>query len=399
MRSHYLLLPASLALLGSGPVFSQQDPLTLSAGYSVQTDSNLFRLPSSTNLQNTIGKSSAAETIGVTTVGLGFNTRQSLQTLALNLNLVDYSYQNFSYLNFTANNYNASWEWAITPKVTGKLSTDRKETLNSFTDSTNVKQRNLRLDTTTRFDASYALDGPWRLIAGASTTRQENQAGLVTGSDFTTNAVDGGVRYQFATGSSLSYLMRTNKGSYLNRAVPNTGAFDDQYTQLDNDLRLRWLMGTGSTVNANLTHINRTHPRYGQRDYNGFNFGAGVDWALTGKTSLSTSISHTLDAYATNNSNYSGTDKISVSAGWQISPKVGLRLKNDWAQRSYLGSPSTTASSNRQDITRDTTLSVNWQAHEQLALSASLQQSSRGVNQANLDYDSTMLFFTAQLTY
>ena len=399
MRSHYLLLPASLALLGSAPVFSQQDPLTLSAGYSVQTDSNLFRLPSSANLQNTIGKSSAAETIGVTTVGLGFNTRQSLQTLALNLNLVDYSYQNFSYLNFTANNYNASWEWAITPKVTGKFSTDRKETLNSFTDSTNVKQRNLRLDTTTRFDASYALDGPWRLIAGASTTRQENQAGLVTGSDFTTNAVDGGVRYQFATGSSLSYLMRTNKGSYLNRAVPNTGAFDDQYTQLDNDLRLRWLMGTGSTVNANLTHINRTHPRYGQRDYNGFNFGAGVDWALTGKTSLSTSISHTLDAYAASNSNYSGTDKISVSAGWQISPKVGLRLKNDWAQRSYLGSPSTTASSNRQDITRDTTLSVNWQAHEQLALSASLQQSSRGVNQANLDYDSTMLFFTAQLTY
>ena len=45
MRSHYLLLPASLALLGSAPVFSQQDPLTLSAGYSVQTDSNLFRLP------------------------------------------------------------------------------------------------------------------------------------------------------------------------------------------------------------------------------------------------------------------------------------------------------------------------------------------------------------------
>jgi exopolysaccharide biosynthesis operon protein EpsL len=399
MRNHYFLLHAGLALLGTAPVFSQQDPLTLSAGYSVQTDSNLFRLPSSTNLQNTIGKSSAAETIGVTTVGLGFNTRQSLQTLALNLNLVDYSYQNFSYLSFTANNYNAAWEWAVTPKFTGKLSTDRKETLNSFTDSTNVKQRNLRLDTTTRFDASYALDGPWRLIAGASTTRQENQAALVTGSDFTTNAVDGGVRYQFATGSSLSYLMRTNKGSYLNRTVPNADAFDDQYTQLDNDLRLRWLMGTGSTVNANLTHINRTHPRYGQRDYNGFNFGAGVDWALTGKTSLSTSISHTLDAYATSNSNYSGTDKISVSAGWQISPKVGLRLKNDWAQRSYLGSPSTTASSNRQDITRDTTLSVNWQAHEQLALSASLQQSSRGVNQANFDYDSTMLFFTAQLTY
>jgi exopolysaccharide biosynthesis operon protein EpsL len=399
MRRSLPFLPAALALLSAAPVFAQQDPLTLSAGYTVQTDSNLFRLPSNANVQNTIGKSSAAETIGVTTVGVGFTTRQSLQTLSANLNVVDYSYQNFSYLNFTANNYNAAWEWAITPRLTGKLSTDRKETLNSFSDFTGYKQRNLRLDTTTRFDATLALDGPWRLIAGASTARQENQLALVSGSDFTTHAVDAGVRYQFASGSTVSYQMRNNQGSYLNRVVPNTGSFDDQYTQRDHDLRLRWLPGSGSAFNANLTHINRTHPRYGQRDYNGFNFGAGVDWALTGKTSLSTSISHTLDAYAASNSNYSSTDKISVSAGWQASAKVGLRLRNDWAQRSYLGSPSTTVSSNRQDITRETSLSVNWQAHDQLALSAGVQQSSRGSNQANLDYDSTLLFFTAQLTY
>ncbi|WP_296509179.1 XrtB/PEP-CTERM-associated polysaccharide biosynthesis outer membrane protein EpsL [Rhodoferax sp.] len=399
MRTLHTLLPAGLAFLATSAALAQQDPLTLSAGYTLQSDSNLFRLPATANVQALTGQSSAAETIGVTTLGLGFNTRQSLQTLAVNLNLVDYRYLNFSYLSFTANNYNAAWQWAVTPRVTGTFSTDRKETLNSFSDFTGYRQRNQRLDTTTRFDAAYQLDGPWRLIAGTSTTRQENQLTQVTGSDFTTNAADAGVRYLFASGSTLSYQLRTNNGSYLNRTVPNTSALDDQFTQLDNDLRLRWALGGGSAVNAHLTHINRTHPRYGERDYNGFNFGAGVDWALSGKTSLSTSFSHTLDAYAANNSNYSSTDKISVSAGWQISPKVGLRLKNDWAQRSYLGSPNTAVSSNRQDITRDTTLTINWQAHDQLALSASLQKANRGVNQANLDYDSTMLFFTAQLTY
>ncbi|TAF72799.1 MAG: putative exosortase B-associated extracellular polysaccharide biosynthesis transporter EpsL [Curvibacter sp.] len=399
MRTFNTLFPVALTLCAIQGAYAQQDPLTLTAGYTLQSDSNLFRLPSNANVQALTGQDSTAETIGVTTLGLGFNTRQSLQTLSLNLNLIDYQYQRFNYLSFTANNYNAAWQWAITPRVTGTLSTDRKETLNSFADFTGYRQRNQRLDTTTRFDATYELDGPWRLIAGTSTTRQENQLSQVTGSDYTTNSVDAGVRYQFGSGSALSYQMRVGKGTYLNRTVPNTNLLDDQYTQIDNELRLRWDLGGGTAANANLTHINRTHPLYGQRDYSGFNSGAGFDWALSGKTSISLAYSHLLEAYAATNSNYSITDRISIGPVWQLSPKVGLRLKHEWAQRGYLGSPTTGLSSNRQDITRDTTLSVNWQAHEKLALTASLQTASRGVNQAGLDYDSTMLFVTAQLTY
>lgn len=392
------LIPVALGLLAASAAQAQQDPLTLSAGYTLQSDSNLFRLPANADVQARTGQSSASETIGVTTVGLGFKTRQSLQSVSVNLDLVDYKYQNFKYLSFTANNYNANWQWAITPAFTGVLSTERKETLNSFADYTGYSQRNQRLDTTTRFDATYQLDGPWRLIAGASTTRQENQLAQITGSDFTSNAVDAGLRHMFSSGSSLSYQMRIGKGNYLNRTVPNSSALDDQYTQIDNDLRLRWDMGGGSAANANITHINRTHPLYGQRDYSGFNTGAGLNWALSGKTSVSLAYSHLLEAYAASNSNYSSTDRISIGPVWQLSPKVGVRLKHEWAQRSYLGSPATTTS-NRQDITRDTTFSVNWQPYDQLALSASVQKASRGVNQANLDYDSTMLFFTAQLTF
>lgn len=399
MRTPTTLFTLALTTLAATTAQAQQDPLTLSAGYTMQSDSNLFRLPSNADVLARTGQSSGAETIGVTTIGMGFNTRQSLQTLSVNVNLVDYQYQKFNYLSFTANNYNANWQWAITPRVTGTLSTDRKETLNSFADFTGYRQRNQRMDTTTRFDATYELDGPWRLIAGTSTTRQENQLAQVTGSDYTTNAVDAGVRYQFGSGSALSYQMRVGKGSYLNRVVPNTNALDDQYTQIDNDLRLRWDLGGGTAANANLTHINRTHPRYAQRDYSGFNSGVGLDWAISGKTSVSLAYSHVLDAYAATDSNYSSTDRVSIGPVWQISPKVSLRLKHEWAQRNYLGSPTSSVNSNRQDITRDTTLSVNWQPQEKLAFSASLQNASRGVNQAGLDYDSTMLLLTAQLTY
>lgn len=377
---------------------AQEGPLTLSASYAAQTDSNLFRLPSNANTQALIGRDSAAEQIGVTTLGIGFNTQQSLQKLEFDVNLVDYKYQNFNYLSFMATNYNAAWRWSLTPRFTGTLSSSRKETLNSFSDYTNYSQRNQRTDTQTAFNGEYQLDGSWRLIGGAGTTRQANQLAILAGSDYTSNSASVGLRYAFASGSSITYQARLGSGNYLNRTIPNAGQYDDSFKQWDNDLRLRWVLGGNSTAELFVTHINRIHPTYGQRDYSGFNTGATLDWAISGKTGINLGFSHTLDAYATTTGNYSQTDKLSWGPVWQFSPKAALRLRYDWAQRDYLGTPGTTAST-RRDTTRDTSISINWQPFQQLALSVALQGASRGSNQAGLDYDSTQLFFSAQLTY
>ena len=398
MRTHTYFHVAVALSACAGVANAQEDPLVITAGYTVQTDSNLFRLPSGANTQTLIGKDSAAEQIGVTTVGFGLNTYQSLQKFEFDLNLVDYNYKNFNYLSFTASNYNAAWRWALTPALTGSFTSSRKETLNSFSDFTSYRQRNQRIDTNTSFNAEYQLDGVWRVLGGVGTTRQANQQAVLAGSDYTSNTANAGVKYAFSSGSSITYLARLGSGTYLNRTVPNAGLFDDNFKQFDNDLRLRWTLGGNSGAEIYLTHVNRTHPTYGQRDYNGFNTGANVDWAISGKTALNVGFSHTLDAYATTNSNYSQTDKISIGPVWQFSPKAALRLRYDWAQRDYLGSPGATAST-RRDTTRDTSVSINWQPYQQLALSAALQGASRGSNQAGLDYDSTQLSFTAQLTY
>jgi exopolysaccharide biosynthesis operon protein EpsL len=392
--------PMVLLAFATGTSLAQETPLTLSAGYTVQTDSNLFRLPSSANVQALTGQSSTAERIGITTLGLGLHTQQSLQKFEFDLSLLDYQYQNFNYLNFTATNYAAAWRWAVTPRWTGNFTSDRKETLNSFSDYQGYNSRNLRVDTTTRLDTMYELDGPWRALAGASTTRQSNQLPLVAaGGDYTYTSADAGIRYAFGSGSSITYQARLGNGTYLNRTVPNTGQFDDSFKQVDHDLRLRWAVGGGSIAEIYGTYINRTHPNYSQRDYSGLNAGANLNWSVSGKSSLYAGFSHTLDAYATANTNYSQIDKISVGPVWQFSPKASVRLRHDWAQRSYLGAPSGATASDRRDITRDTTLSIDWTPYQKIALSAGLQSATRSSNQQSLDYESTVVFFTAQLNY
>lgn len=388
------LLCSLMCFCGTTSVWSLDiAPFSVNAGYTLQTDSNLFR-QSSTSV---VGARS--ERVGISTLGLGFNTTQSLQKFEVNLNLVDYSYKDFDYLSFTARNYDAAWRWSITPRWTGSLTSDRKETLNSFTDYGNITQRNQRLDTNLRLDTSLELSGPWRLVGGAARTKQENQQVVLGDGDYRLTSGNAGVRYVHGSGSTMTYLARATNGNYFNRVIPNTGAFDESFHQLDHDLRLRWMLSGNSSVDANLGYLSRSHNTYAQRDYSGFVTGAGVNWALSGKTSISATYAHELGAYATTYSNYAVTDRIALGTQWQMSPKAALRLNHAWSRVEYLGAPTPAPTAQRSDTTRDTSLSVVWSPTQQIMLNAGLQSLGRGSNQANLDYDARLATLTAQFTY
>lgn len=396
---HFWLIAAALSA-GAMPCAWAQDnrPVKINARYTVQTDSNLFRLPAAANATALIGRSSAAEQIGMTSVGLNFSTAQSLQKLEFDANLVDYKYQNFSHLNFFARNYDVAWRWAITPRLSGNFTSDLKETLNSFADYQGYNG-NQRSDTNTRIDALYGLAGPWLLIGGVTQSKQVNQQALVAGGDFSSISADVGVRHSFPSGSAITYVTKMANGNYLNRALPSVGFYDDSFKQIDHDFRLQWVLSGASVANIHLTHINRTHPNYGQRDFSGVNTGASLNWAITGKSALEASYAHTLGSYATATSNYSLTDRITVGPVWHIDSKTQVGLHHVWAQVDYLGSPSAITNNQRRDITRDTRLTFSWQPYQKLVINASLQNQTRGSNQAGLDYDSSVAMLSAQLSY
>jgi exopolysaccharide biosynthesis operon protein EpsL len=366
-------------------------PFSVDAGYTLLTDSNLFRQSSSVDPRS--------ERIGVSSVGLGFNTTQSLQKFEVNVHLIDYRYQNFDYLSFTARNYDAAWRWSVTPRWTGSLSSSRKETLNSFVDYGDINQRNQRLDADLRLDTSYELTGPWRLLGGAARSKQENQLALLGDGDYRLTSGNAGLRYVYGSGSSLSYLARTTNGNYVNRVIPNTGDYDDSFHQLDHDLRLSWILNGNSSIDAKLNHLSRSHNNYAQRDYSGVTGGISLNWAVSGKTDVNAAYARELSAYATSYSNYTATDRITLGTHWQMSPKAALRLSHSWARAEYLGTPSNTSSTQRQDTHRDTSLSLHWAPAPQITLDASLQNQGRGSTQALLDFDARLASLTVQFTY
>lgn len=389
-----LILYATAAAWAEG-----QDVFKFNASYAQAQDSNLFRLPASANVPALVGRATAAERIGVSSLGLSVNKAYSLQRFELDLTLVDYRYQNFGYLSFAAHNYNAAWRWSLSPRLRGNLTTDRQESQNSFSDYQGYNRRNQRTSTSSRFDGEYELDGVWRLLGGVSKASQTNLQPLAAELDYDLTATEAGVRYAFASGSSFTYKLKAARGSYLNRVLASSGLYDDGFRQLDNELRLRWVFSGQGSADLYASHISRSHSHYSARDYAGLNAGANINWSLSGKTSLTAGWTRELASYQTSSSNYSQTDRLAFGPIWQVSPKTVVRLSWALARRDYLGNPGTALPEQRSDTTRDATLSVDWQPLPYLNLIASLQQARRDSNLAGLDFVSNMVTVSAQLSY
>nr|WP_315233225.1 XrtB/PEP-CTERM-associated polysaccharide biosynthesis outer membrane protein EpsL [uncultured Albidiferax sp.] len=371
------------------------DALKLNASYALQTDSNLFRLPAST----LPSRSNTSEVIGLTTLGLNFNKAYSLQQVTLDASLVDSQYKNNSYLSFVAHNAKAAWHWSVSPELQGNLLYKHMQSLNDFADNSTLNVRNERTDTIVRADGEYGVSGPWRVIGTLMSIKQVNVLPTAAEGNTDNTYTEAGLRYVWPSDTSLTYTYRKTDGKYTDRALQEGALLDDTFHQQDNELKLRWVLTGKSTVNLTAAYIRRAHPHYSQRNYSGINTGATLNWAISGKSALTTGWIRELTSYQTDTSNYAKTDRLSFGPVWQPTAKVSIGIKYEIAFRDYLGNPSGVVSDPRSDTLKDMSISLDWQPYQSLTLSTSLKNSKRTSNQSNLDFNSNMATFSAQYSY
>jgi exopolysaccharide biosynthesis operon protein EpsL len=394
MQPTYSMRHAALLMVcctGASSWAQDTPPITVTAAYTVQTDDNLFR-----RWDGAPDVTPRSDRLGISTLGLLFHTVQGLQQFELDASVVNYQYQENSELGYTAHNYAAAWRWAVTPRVRGNLTANQQQHPNSSTGNTEPNQQT---QASYRADAEYEVDGLWHVVAGASQDKVSNQNAVTIGQEYSSHALDAGLRYDSATGSSVKVTLQATDGSYLNEVALPVEAIDSKFHQIDSDLHLHWALSSASSADFNASAFQRSHPTYAQRDFSGLNWGAALNWSLSGKTALNLGLQHTLGAYATGNTNYTQTDLLSWGWSWQTSSKTQLRVHQDFAQISYHGSPFGAAESPRLDNTRDTSLSWVWQPRTQWQISTALHQIARNTNVEKLDYVSNQLSLTAQFSY
>jgi exopolysaccharide biosynthesis operon protein EpsL len=427
-RSHrsgrWLRIPALLCLslitqyaaAQAGPVVQPGDTLSVTAGSTFLYDTNVFRLSSIADPFVFTGSNSRADHIITTTATLSANKLYSLQRFEVSGSLVDNRFNNFDYLDFLGKNGTGIWHWSATPYLYGRLTGNHREALQNFADITgfvNSTTKNLRIDNNARFDAVLELDGAWRLIGALAYDVRTNSRLLIQDFDNRVASVEGGVRYAFPSGSSLTYKTRAGNGDFFKREQPNyTTLFDTTFNELEHELRLIWLVTGKASIDARAGHYSREHTHIPQRDFDGFVGNFNLNWAVTSKTRVLVGWARDLGNmqlapgsfqnspyFEPYSASFTASNRAFVAPIWQVTEKVALRLRYDYTLRDYLGAVESLPGGTRTDTQHTGLIALDWQPMRFLFLSGALQRDRRRSNHTGFDFDASSASISARLNF
>ncbi|MDB5778168.1 MAG: hypothetical protein JWP77_2685 [Polaromonas sp.] len=362
------------------------DTLQFRAGQTWQYDSNVFRLSDAVNNQEVIGSPTRSDHFGVTTIGAKIDKNYGLQRFEIDVNANRYNYKNFSRLDFTAINYAAAWRWSVTPALYGNLTTDRQEYTDNTSDVQNQGQLNRRTDRLTLLDAEYAIDGPWRVLAGVFERTSSNSQPTTFEGDSKIRGVEAGVRYVFASDSSFAYRYKVGSGEYPNRTFLSTSA--SEFKDREHEFKLLWPITGKTAIQSRLSYFDRAHDRFGARDFSGFVGQLEATWKPTGKTTVNGGIVRDLGDYQTNTISYYQGNRFFIAPTWKPTEKTAVKFRYDHGVRNYKGALPGFVASNRRDTTDLAVLGLEWDVIRAVKLTTSVFTDRRKSNEFGADYKS-----------
>jgi hypothetical protein len=391
------LTVASVALLFFGHAKAEEPRLSVSAGQTLQHESNIFRLGPGTDPMVILGQTSTGETVDITSLRLQYKTQFSLQEVDIDLGLVDYNYQRYNTLDLLARNYGLEWRWAITPRLRGKARAERISSVGSFDDAVGISSSNQRLRLRQVVDATYELDGVWRLLLAAQNTRNRFDQPLLGEDGTSLRSGEVGIRFDAPSTSSASLRWRKGTGRTLSGLATLSGVDNFEQSEWLIDLRLHASQKT--VLSASLTGVSRAYTQTLNRDFSGTSASFAVNWEASAKSLWTARWSSDLSAYSTTGSSTARTNQIALSYQWSIGPRTRLQLGLIESRLRLGAAPLGVALNPLQNSTSEQSLGLAWAPTRNLALDALLVDTRRSGNTPDQRFSNLRTSVTATLSF
>ncbi|MFQ6334967.1 XrtB/PEP-CTERM-associated polysaccharide biosynthesis outer membrane protein EpsL [Methylophilus sp. 3sh_L] len=352
------------------------DTLQFNTSVSRAYDDNLFR----------VKNNQTSDQITTYTAGVKLDKTYSLQRIIADISYVDYKYQNSSFLDFDAINYDAKWLWSLTPALTGTLSTSKNKTLNGFSDFRLLTQ-NIRTTDVNQFRTEYSPYKVWSLIAGVTESDVQNSQTFNAIAQYKATALDYGAKYNFASGSNLTFLAHNRDGKF-DRPLNQNALFDNGFTE--NEFEVDFILKpTGkSNLTSKIGHLSREYDNFTVRNYDVWIGYVRYDLLLTGKIKASIDLTRSASPFETEYSTYSLIDSATLGLNYLFSEKISISLTGRLAERDFKKRVLATAPS-RSDEEKSISASISWRPIKNLGLTLSSIRSSRDASSFynNFDYE------------
>ncbi|MFW5439982.1 MAG: XrtB/PEP-CTERM-associated polysaccharide biosynthesis outer membrane protein EpsL [Methylophilaceae bacterium] len=359
------------------------------AGVIRKHDDNLFRTENNTKSDNLTSFHA----------GLKLDKKISLQRVTAKVVISHNRYNKNDHLNFTSKAFEAAWHWALTPRLTGKLSADRTEKLNDFNDTRNTS-RNVRVTQNQQFLADFNPGGGWHYLAGLSRKSLKNSNTFNEDASFSANAVDFGVKYVFPSTSSITFMNHARKGKYDDRKINQALLFDDKYKEYESALALDWLLTVKSRVNVGASYLKREHDNFSKRDYSGLQGHINYDWQPTKRIKVGLNAKSILSTYQTDVDSYTRKNELALKPTYALTPKVRIKGHLDVSERKFLGSGYNAAtSSSRVDGYKSAGIGVEWRPTRQSSVELSWLRYDLNSNNNAFDYKGNVAALSGKIEF
>ncbi|MFZ2629230.1 MAG: XrtB/PEP-CTERM-associated polysaccharide biosynthesis outer membrane protein EpsL [Rugosibacter sp.] len=362
-------------------------------------DDNLFRLPTDVDPATSNGNSDRGSLIRTDTAGFAWDKPYSLQHFHVDASVEQHHYSNHDFLDFTGVNGLLAWDWSLTPHLTGVISADRKQVLNSFADYRNQGTRNVRTNQSRVAAADYEALGSWHLIAAAidySSVSDDTSQPIEDA--VRSHGAQAGVKYVFSSTSYFSYVERSENGDYPGHEVQPATLIDSEFHQRAHELQAVWAFSDNTVLSGRLTNSERRHPNFSQRNFSGSAGRLDLNWKPTGKTSIVASAGRDFATFQTAYSNYIATDAVSIAPTWQMTAKTALKAKLVHSSRDFLGEPFGPVARRRDNI-NSAQLELDWDAMRSINVAAQVQHDRRNSSYPGFDYADTIVMLNLRLAF
>jgi exopolysaccharide biosynthesis operon protein EpsL len=393
-----VLAAACLSAAGAfAPFAAAQDVLTLVLGASFVHDSNLFRLPDSADPQAVLGSPSKSDTLLLLSSGVRIDKPYWQQRFRLDIVESRFRHGNFSRLDFDALDYRGEWQWHLTPRLSGKINTERRQALVPFSEFQST-ERNVRNTYTRASNLDWRAFGGWHLLLGVSSSEQVSEVPFLAEADFSMHGPEAGIKYEAASGSTISMTHRLSRGDYRNRAIDFERIIDNGFEEDETEAQLHWIRSGRSTIDGRLVWRERRHEHFPQRDFAGWVGELGYTWRTTGKLRFNLNGRRNIAPSSELFSSYRITDALAFMPIWQASPKTAVRLLLEHSRSEFRAPVVPPVDAPRVDTQRNAQIGADWTPTRYGSLSVSLQRQRRSSNAGEFGFESTILSITAALS-
>ncbi|MEJ7931952.1 XrtB/PEP-CTERM-associated polysaccharide biosynthesis outer membrane protein EpsL [Ramlibacter sp. AN1015] len=355
------------------------DTLQFRVGAALERDSNVLRAPDG-----------PSDTVGILTAGARYDKQFSLQRVVLDAEVATHRHQDFSSLNYNTLNYNAAWNFAITPRFRGVLSATQNEYRDVSVATTGVSESNVRTERIQLIEGTYAPGGGFLAQAGLSHSSSEAEVARTLESSPSVRSLRLGTGYETARGSSVILQYRRGDGEYDNLAT--------DFKENELSVIARWPVTAKTTLDGSIGYLERDHDGNPAFDFDGLVANVGVNWEITGKTSLNAGIERNLGSYEVASGGYVRSVRTFIQPIWRATAKTAVRLRYQREDRTWV----TTAAApdfNRSDDVNAFGVFVDWEPVRRVVVSGAIRTERRDSSIDAFDYRATIVGVGARYTF